>query len=184
MALPNSHSRWLSLHKTAQAPTGGVDDRVILVEDVTDYEMLQDEVLHNERLASIGRLAAGVAHEIGNPITGIACLAQNLAYETDPGQIRYTAQDILKQTERVTRIVESLVSFSHVGSGGAGDTHMAPCNLADCIDEAVHLMQLDRQARRVHFSNRLRPRTAGSGRQPALAAGIHQPAGQCQGRLR
>ena len=154
VAMPNSNSHWLSLHKTAQAPTGGVDDRVILVEDVTDYEMLQNEVLHNERLASIGRLAAGVAHEIGNPITGIACLAQNLAYETDPGQIRYTAKDILKQTERVTRIVESLVSFSHVGSGsGAGDTHMVPCNLADCIDEAVHLMQLDRQAREIHFRN-------------------------------
>jgi len=154
VAMPNSNSRWLSLHKTAQAPIGGVDDRVILVEDVTDYEMLQNEVLHNERLASIGRLAAGVAHEIGNPITGIACLAQNLAYETDPGEIRYTAEDILKQTERVTRIVESLVSFSHVGSGsGAGDTHMVPCNLADCIDEAVHLMQLDRQAREIHFRN-------------------------------
>lgn len=152
VALPNSANRWLSLHKTAQAPTDGVDDRVILAEDVTDYEMLQHEVLHNERLASIGRLAAGVAHEIGNPVTGIACLAQNLAYETEPGEIRYTAEDILKQTDRVTRIVESLVSFSHVGSG-AGEAHMTPCNLADCIDEAIHLMQLDRQARAINFRN-------------------------------
>jgi PAS domain S-box-containing protein len=152
VAMPSSNNRWLSLHKTAQATADGVDDRVILVEDVTDYEMLQHEVLHTERLASIGRLAAGVAHEIGNPITGIACLAQNLAYETDTGEIRYTAEDILKQTERVTRIVESLVSFSHVGSG-AGDAQMVPCNLADCIDEAVHLMQLDRQAREINFRN-------------------------------
>ncbi|MEP1594906.1 MAG: ATP-binding protein, partial [Halieaceae bacterium] len=152
VVLPNTANRWLSLHKTAQAPTEGVDDRVILAEDVTDYEVLQHEVLHNERLASIGRLAAGVAHEIGNPVTGIACLAQNLAYETDPGEIRYTAEDILKQTERVTRIVESLVSFSHVGSG-AGEANMTPCNLADCIDESIHLMQLDRQARAINFRN-------------------------------
>ena len=51
---------------------------VLLVEDQTETQMLEDKLVHSERLASIGRLAAGVAHEIGNPITGIACLAQNL----------------------------------------------------------------------------------------------------------
>jgi signal transduction histidine kinase len=114
--------------------------------------MLEEELLHSERLASIGRLAAGVAHEIGNPVTGIACLAQNLEYEEDPQEIRYMAQDILKQTERVTRIVESLVNFSHVGSE-AGDTRLTPGNLADCADEAIHLLTLDREARPVEFNN-------------------------------
>ncbi len=149
---PHASSRWISLHKASQTPDGGGNDRVILIEDVTDYEMLQHELLHNERLASIGRLAAGVAHEIGNPVTGIACLAQNLAYDQDPSEIRDTAEDILKQTERVTRIVESLVSFSHTGSG-AGDIRLLPCNLADCIDEAIHLMQLDRQAKAIQYQN-------------------------------
>ena len=58
---------------------GGI---VILVEDLTDLQLLEDELMHSERLASIGRLAAGVAHEIGNPVTGIACLAQNLRDST------------------------------------------------------------------------------------------------------
>ena len=148
-----SGSRWISLNRaSAEAGTGGSTDRVILVEDITDYEMLEEELLHNERLASIGRLAAGVAHEIGNPVTGIACLAQNLEYETETEEIRNTAQDILKQTDRVTRIVQSLVNFSHAGSG-PGDTELTPCNLADCIDEAVHLLQLDRQAKAVIFEN-------------------------------
>ena len=149
---PNTASRWISLHKGSQEPTGHGDDRVILIEDVSDYEVLQHELLHSERLASIGRLAAGVAHEIGNPVTGIACLAQNLAYVEDPEEVRDTAEDILKQTGRVTRIVESLVSFSHTGSE-AGDIKLVPCNLADCIDEAIHLMQLDRQARAIEYRN-------------------------------
>lgn len=141
----------LSLHKTSieGADTG---DTIILVEDVTDLEKLEDDVLHNERLASIGRLAAGVAHEIGNPVTGIACLAQNLEYETDPEEIRHMAQDILKQTSRVTRIVESLMNFSHTGDNG-GETLLAPANLADCVDEAVHLLSLDREAKPVSFAN-------------------------------
>src|SRR6056297_119944 len=143
-------SRWISLH--CSRPVAGSDDQLVLLEDITDYQRLQDEVLHNERLASIGRLAAGVAHEIGNPITGIACLAQNLGYSEDPCEIREAADDILCHTERISRIVESLVNFSHLGSG-RGDMRAEPCNLADCVDEAIHLLSLDRDARAVIFSN-------------------------------
>jgi PAS domain S-box-containing protein len=147
-------SRWVSLHKAAIRETGNGsnEDTVILVEDITELELLEEEVLHNERLASIGRLAAGVAHEIGNPITGIACLAQNLEYETDPMEIQCAAQDILRQTERVTRIVDSLVNFSHQGSS-SGDIRLTPTNLADCVDEAAHLLTLDREAKPVQFTN-------------------------------
>ena len=145
---------WISLHKTTteDADVGHKDDTIILVEDITDFERLEEELLHNERLASIGRLAAGVAHEIGNPVTGIACLAQNLEYETDPDEVRYAAQDILKQTERVSRIVESLVNFSHTGSD-AGNINLHPANLADCVDEAIHLLTLDHEAKPVEFCN-------------------------------
>jgi PAS domain S-box-containing protein len=155
VAAADGQARWISLHRTSaeSASSDHPADTVILVEDITDFEMLEEELLHNERLASIGRLAAGVAHEIGNPVTGIACLAQNLEYETDPDEIRYMAQDILKQTERVTRIVESLVNFSHTGSGSGGIGPLGPVNLADCVDEATHLLSLDSHARPVSFDN-------------------------------
>ncbi|MCB1701173.1 MAG: PAS domain-containing protein [Pseudomonadales bacterium] len=145
---------WISLHKTIAGTDTEVrpTDTVILVEDITELELLEKELLHNERLASIGRLAAGVAHEIGNPVTGIACLAQNLEYESDPQEIRFTAVDILKQTERINRIVESLVNFSHAGSR-SGEVNLEPCNLADCVDESIHLLGLDRKARPVEFRN-------------------------------
>ena len=144
-------SRWIGLHKTP-IDEGSNSSTVIMVEDITDFELLEEELLHNERLASIGRLAAGIAHEIGNPVTGIACLAQNLEYESDPEEIRYMAQDILKQTGRVTRIVESLMNFSHTGSQSV-ETKLAPTNLADCVDEAIHLLELDLDAMPVAFLN-------------------------------
>jgi len=145
-------SRWLGLHKTA-IEAGSNSNTVLMVEDITDFELLEEELLHNERLASIGRLAAGVAHEIGNPVTGIACLAQNLEYEEDLDEIRYMAQDILKQTGRVTRIVESLMNFSHSGAD-KGNSNLAATNLADCVDEAVHLLTLDHEALPANFINR------------------------------
>ncbi len=129
------------------------EDQVILVEDLTDYEILERELMHSERLASIGRLAAGVAHEIGNPVTGIACLAQNLEFETEPEQIRHTANDILKQTDRVSRIVQSLVNFAHTGREIVDPANLRPVNVADCIDEAIHLLRLDRAAKQVSFEN-------------------------------
>ncbi len=147
-------SQWIRLHKAASADDlqGGSRDSVILVEDITHAQLLQEELVHSERLASIGRLAAGVAHEIGNPVTGIACLAQNLEYETDPTEIRNMAQDILTQTDRVSRIVESLVNFSYLGTR-SDQTELTASNVADCIDEAIHLLQLDSQARLVQFDN-------------------------------
>jgi PAS domain S-box-containing protein len=151
VVIDKAPSRWIGLHKTP-IEEGSNSSTVIMVEDITDFELLEEELLHNERLASIGRLAAGVAHEIGNPVTGIACLAQNLEYESDPEEIRYMAQDILKQTTRVTRIVESLMNFSHTGSQ-SGDTKLAPTNLADCVDEAIHLLELDMEALPVKFDN-------------------------------
>jgi|AntAceMinimDraft_11_1070367.scaffolds.fasta_scaffold00227_16 PAS domain S-box-containing protein len=144
-------SCWIGLHKTP-IEEGSNSSTVIMVEDITELELLEEELLHNERLASIGRLAAGVAHEIGNPVTGIACLAQNLEYESDPQEIRYMAQDILKQTGRVSRIVESLMNFSHTGSQSVA-TKLAPTNLADCVDEAIHLLALDLEAAPVEFHN-------------------------------
>ncbi|MEM1113765.1 MAG: ATP-binding protein [Pseudomonadota bacterium] len=145
-------SRWISLQKAA-SETGKTGDRVVLIEDVTEFELLGEELVHSERLASVGRLAAGVAHEIGNPVTGIACLAQNLEYEDDPDEVRNTASDILKQTDRVSRIVETLVNFSHTGTGFETD-QLRACNVADCVDEAIHLLRLDTQAKAVFFDNR------------------------------
>ncbi len=151
---PPAPERWISLHKAAVESSSRVsEDQVIVVEDLTNYQMLEQELMHSERLASIGRLAAGMAHEIGNPITGIACLAQNLEYEADIDAVQETAHDILKQTDRVTRIVESLINFSHIGKNVASTDELQAVNLADCVDEAIHLLQLDHSAKQVRFAN-------------------------------
>jgi len=153
---PGGPDRWIGLHKSlVQSFWRRGQGPVIVVEDLTDdYERLEQELMHSERLASVGRLAAGVAHEIGNPVAGIACLAQNLEYEEETAAIQKTAADILQQTERVGRIVESLVNFSHTGRGLSGSADSRAVNLADCIDEAVHLLELDHRAKPVRFVNR------------------------------
>ena len=146
--------RYLSLHK---AELAGADNEpgglVVLVEDHSEMKWLEDELVHAARLASIGQLAAGVAHEIGNPITGISSLAQNLRYDTDDPEVLETAAQIQQLTDRVSRIVSSLVGFAHGGRHQGGQA-FSPVSLAEVTDEAIHLIHLARSGEHVRFENR------------------------------
>lgn len=142
---------FLTLHK---AVLDGHDSRggsVILVEDHTEMKWLEEELAHAARLASIGQLAAGVAHEIGNPITGISSLAQNLRYDTQDPALLETADQIQQLTQRVTRIVNSLVGFAHGGQPSA--VLDAPVDLALISAEALHLINLARSGEDVTLIN-------------------------------
>jgi PAS domain S-box-containing protein len=162
------NKRWLSLHK---ATLGGGDladaeGHIIMIDDLTDTEQLEQELLHSERLASIGRLAAGVAHEVGNPLTGIACLAQDLKFESQQPAVKEVAAQILGQTARINRIVESLVHFAHAGQ--AGDGKQLPVDLFECIEEAIHLLSLQKDRPRIHYNNMMAPDTLVSGNEQTL----------------
>lgn len=151
-------SRWLNLHKAAIAEPGAPGDSgmVLLIEDITENRQLEDQLFHTQRLASLGRLAAGVAHEIGNPVTGIACLAQIIQEERDTdAELQEISGQIIEQTRRITGIVQSMMGFSR--SGQPHDSrHEALCWLEICKD-AVNLLSLNTEAPNVAFDNRCQP---------------------------
>jgi len=123
--------------------------QVILLEDRTNLDLLESELAHSERLASIGRLAAGVAHEIGNPLTGIASLAQNLKHADQREPHTESVSDILDQVNRINAIVKSLLTFSHTDSViGEQRERVA---LATCIEEAIRLVQLSHDAKQIQI---------------------------------
>ncbi|MGB1466463.1 MAG: ATP-binding protein, partial [Alcanivorax nanhaiticus] len=150
----SGQTRWLSLHKSSVMGVGTAEQaggQVLVIEDITELRHMEAHLAHNERLASIGRLAAGVAHEIGNPVTAIACLAQNLDSESDAREQMESSQQILEQTRRITRIVESLVTFSH--SGSVRQSEHVPVSIHDTVEEAISLLLLDPDHRQQHFDN-------------------------------
>lgn len=141
-------THWLNLHRAVIGDIG--DSLVLVMEDVTALQQLEARLQHAERLAAIGRLAAGVAHEIGNPVTGIASLAQNLRAERpQDADLVETASEILEQTQRVSRIVQSLVGFARSGQQVQQAFDGVP--LALVVDEAVHLLKLSQEARQQRF---------------------------------
>jgi len=146
--------RWFSLHRTkfGQASSDLNEGIIILLEDETEHKMLESELVHSERLASIGRLAAGVAHEIGNPITGIDCLAQDLKYAESSDEIVEIGQQIRHQADRVTKIVRSLINFSHAGQNQDKPDHQ-PHSLSSIVQEAIDLLALSRDDKQIQFVN-------------------------------
>ncbi len=117
----------------------------VLLQDLTEIHLLEDQLAHNERLASIGRFASGVAHEIGNPITGIACLAQNLKTEVEDPEMRSEIQGILEQTSRINNIVQTLVNFAR-----RGDADLLQKNrfdLVGCLEDASELVRLSQSGK-------------------------------------
>ncbi len=89
--------------------SGRFNGRVVVLQDVTEVRQLQDRLREQERLAGLGRLAAGLAHEINTPLTGIASFAQMLGEMTEPSDPRAElVAKLVDQSFRVARIVANL----------------------------------------------------------------------------
>jgi signal transduction histidine kinase len=123
--------------------------QVVLMEDISDRLRLVQELAHAERLTSVGRLAAGVAHEIGNPVTGISCIAQDLIAESEEQETREYGATILDLTNRISIIVRTLMDFSR--SGGDILT-LSPVRLKTAVEQAIQLLRLDKSAKTVEFN--------------------------------
>jgi signal transduction histidine kinase len=143
----NLHKAYIDKPSEQDLSHGGV---IILIEDITETEILEAGLTHSERLASIGRLAAGVAHEIGNPITGIACLAQTIRDEFDGTELEQLAGQIIEQTDRTSKILQSLVNFAHAGTSNT-DYEKQTVDISECMQEALTLISLDKKSKDVEM---------------------------------
>lgn len=149
-----SGDQWLSLHKMLITghDRSSQGDRLLLVENITDINRLENELTHSERLASIGRLAAGVAHEIGNPITAITCLAQELRDEVE----KERPEHILEQTDRINHIVQTLIGYAHADTTPE-PRQARPVALLAVVEEAQRVLRLNPRARSVQMSSSVAP---------------------------
>ena len=89
---------------------------VILAEDVTEQRILEAQLIQNDKMASIGQLVSGVAHELNNPLTSIAGLTELLLERApDPSLPHEHLRVIHDQAERAGRIVRNLLTFARKG---------------------------------------------------------------------
>jgi PAS domain S-box-containing protein len=122
-----------------QSGTGHVAGTILLVEDITDHVHLEEQLQISEKMASIGLLAAGVAHEVNTPLTGISSFTQMLLDGADPADPKTVLlEKIEKQTFRAAKIVNGLLNLSRPG---VGDNERAPVDINAVITDVFSLLE-------------------------------------------
>jgi len=106
----------IARHKPPRAEIlGGIS--ALLVWKLAQYERdLRDQLIQAEKLASIGTMASGIAHEINNPLFGITGLSERLEHETRPEVVKEYVQDIMEMGRRIAAIVKDLNVYAHKNS--------------------------------------------------------------------
>ncbi len=110
----------------------------------------QSQVIRSERMASVGRLAAGVAHEIGNPIAALLGMEDLLLDGTTPPE---EARDFLvrmkKETERISTILRDLLDFARPEAAADSSGQFSPSDVRSVVDEVVALSRPQKNFREI-----------------------------------
>jgi two-component system sensor histidine kinase HydH len=118
---------------------GTCEGAVIVLRDLSQIKQLEEKVRRSEKLAAIGELAAGVAHEIRNPLSSIKGFAQFLrqALEDRPQEKEY-AETMVSEVDRINTVVTDLLTFAR-----PMEADLAPTDVTELIEHSVRLVEAD-----------------------------------------
>lgn len=125
-----------------------------LIQDVTEIKKMEEQIIHSEKLASIGRLAAGIAHEIGNPLTSIFSFVQILREMEEEEFKKESLNTIYFHINRISEILKQLSGFSKMP---AAAPESKKCQINEIIETSINLIQYDKKAKNISIIKELSP---------------------------
>lgn len=118
--------------------------------DMSEKRNLEKQLIHTQKMESIGTLAAGVAHEVGNPLASISALVQVAQRSTqDPFLIEKLGL-VKNQVTRISKIIRDLVDFSR-----PSNFELQTVNINECLKEAIEITKVGTKAKNIDFNVKL-----------------------------
>jgi signal transduction histidine kinase len=150
IALPAPAGSGTRFYRDVTSPVrdsdGNVVQVVVVIEDATARKAFEAEALHSGRLSVLGQLAAGIAHEIGNPLSSLHARLQLMKRHREPDFQQESLKVLQTQIDRIGRIVRNVSHLSHNRPEG-----WSTIDINGVVAEAVSLVKLDSRARNVRF---------------------------------
>lgn len=135
-----------------RTPEGDTAGTMIILEDITARVQLEEQLQLSDKMASIGLLAAGVAHEVNTPLTGISSFTQMLLESTESSDPRTPLlEKIERQTFRAAKIVNGLLNLARPGRSDAA----GPVDINVVINDVMVLLEHQLQTGNIHIQREL-----------------------------
>jgi PAS domain S-box-containing protein len=114
--------------------------------DITEQKQLEQQLVHTQKMESMGTLAAGIAHEVGNPLASISSVVQVLLRSTSEEFVREKLNLVQGQVQRINKIIRDLVDFSR-----PSNYQLQPTDIVRLVFDAIEIVKLGRKAKDVTF---------------------------------
>ncbi|GAB4296029.1 MAG: hypothetical protein Kow0098_18910 [Ignavibacteriaceae bacterium] len=114
--------------------------------DLSEKRVLERQLIHTQKMESIGTLAAGIAHEVGNPLASISALVQVAQRSTDDQFITEKLGLVKSQVTRISKIIRDLVDFSR-----PSNYELQLTDINQSINEAVEITRVGTKAKNIRF---------------------------------
>ena len=144
--MPDLFDRKGKYFQITNAPVKSGDGEVYgyiwLIQDVTEMKKMEEHIGQSEKLASLGRLAAGIAHEIGNPLTSISSFVQILK-ESEEDQFKRESLEIVHfHINRISDILKQLSGFTKMPMA-----EIKECHINEIIESSINIIYFDKKAK-------------------------------------
>ena len=118
--------------------------------DLSEKRMLEKQLIHTQKMESIGTLAAGVAHEVGNPLASISALVQVVLRSTEDEFVKEKLGLVKNQVTRISKIIRDLVDFSR-----PSNYELQLTDINQIITEAVEIVKVGKKSKQINFETYL-----------------------------